>query len=74
MTMLPFSATTGVSASGLFADALSRTLQIWSEELKRASAAVRRYEELRNGQATDPLPRDRASKARQVFVDMYDGR
>jgi hypothetical protein len=51
---------------------LSRTLQIWSGELSRALVATHRYELLRISSGTGVL--HRASKARQIFAELYGGR
>lgn len=77
MAMLPVSAATEVAACRFFSDLLSRArglARTWSEEWDRAHAAACRYEELRIGHATDLSFRDRGSRARQVFLEMYAGK
>ena len=44
------------------------------EELDRSLAAAHRYEQLRITHDTAVPRRDRASKARQVFAELYSGR
>ena len=61
-------------ASRFFSHLRSRPLhwvRVWSEELDRALAATQCYDELTIGRKTDLSPRDRASKARQVFDQIY---
>ena len=58
--------------SGLSSPLLT-SIRIVLEEMDRATAASRRYQELKTGRATD-LPRQGpGSKARQVFIEIYDG-
>jgi len=71
MATLPFSATTGVTASRFFFGSLWRSVLTWSEELNRAHAATYRYEQLRIGRGNNVPRQDRASKARQVFAELY---
>jgi len=71
MATLPFSATTGVRASRFSSGSLWRSVLTWSEELNRARAATYRYEQLRIGRGNGVLRQDRASKAHQVFAELY---
>ena len=62
------------AGSRFFSHLLSRVLEagrLWSDELDRSLAATQRYEQLRIRPGTDLSLRDRASKARAVFVEMY---
>ena len=68
MATQPLFAKTGVAAFRLCS--LRWTL-IWFEELNRALAATQRYEQLRISCEPDVPRRDRASKARQVFAELY---
>lgn len=69
MATQPLFAKTGVAAFRLCS--LQRSLQIWFEELDRALAATQRYEQLRISCEPDVPRRDRASKAQQVFAELY---
>ena len=62
------------AASRLSSNFLSPALdfaRIWSEELDRALAATKYYEQLTIGRETNFPFRDRAGKARQVFIEFY---
>jgi len=48
-----------------------RFVRAWREEQNHALAAARRYDELRSGRSADVPLHDRASKARQVFAEIY---
>jgi hypothetical protein len=74
MATMPFSATRGLAAYRSFPTSLWRTLQTWSEELNRAVDAAHRYEQLRIGRDNNALSQDRASKARQLFTELYCGK
>ncbi len=60
--------------SRFFSHLLSRMLgasRLWSDELDRSLAATQRYEQLRIRPGPDLSLRDRASKARAIFAEMY---
>ena len=66
-----------VAATRLFSDVLSRSLafgRLWFEEQHRAFVATSYYEALAAGGGTGPSFRDRGSKARRVFDNIYAGR
>ena len=71
MATMPFPATTGIALSRLFPASLWRMLQTWSDELNRALLAAHRYEQPRIGRDNNALSQDRASKARQLFTELY---
>ena len=50
---------------------LQASARIAFEEMDRSRVASTRYDELRTGWSTDLPFRERGSKARQVFVEIY---
>lgn len=65
------------AAYGWFSDLLSQPLdvvRIWCEELNRALVATHRCEQLGSRRGTGLSFRDRASKTRLVFDEIYAGK